>query len=281
MTTLYIVPTPLGNLEDITLRALRILGEVDLIATEDTRTTGRLLKHFDISNSLISYHEHTSPAKLERILQSLADGSNVALVSEAGTPLFSDPGYKLVRAAIEQGAEIVALPGPSALTTALPASGLPVDRFIFLGFLPRKAAARQRFLADVAAETATLVFFEAPHRLQATLAEMVKVFGSDRAVAVCRELTKLYEEVWRGSLAEAQQEWQERLPRGEFTLVVAGAALAGAWDEAAVEQAVREALEAGNGTKMVAQIVAGQSGWSKKMIYALVQQVKNNVDFEE
>ena len=281
MTTLYIVPTPLGNLEDITLRALRILREVDLIATEDTRTTGRLLKHFDISNSLISYHEHTSPAKLERILQSLAGGSDVALVSDAGTPLFSDPGYELVRAAIEQGAEIVALPGPSAITTALPASGLPLDRFTFLGFLPRKAAARSRFLADVSTETATLVFFEAPHRLQATLADMIKVFGEGRDVAVCRELTKLHEEIWRGRLGEAWQEWQERAPRGEFTLVVAGATLPEAWDEAAVTQAVTEALAAGNRTKTVAQMIASQSGWSKKRVYALAQRIKNNVDFKE
>jgi 16S rRNA (cytidine1402-2'-O)-methyltransferase len=275
MGKLYIVPTPIGNLEDITLRALRVLREVDLIATEDTRTTGRLLKHFEIECPMLSYHEHNEEARLERILQSLAQG-DVALVSEAGTPIFSDPGYKLVRTAIDQDFEVSALPGPSALLAALPASGLPLDRFSFYGFLPRKAGARRQLLAEVASQQNTLVFFETPHRLQSSLTDMVDILGEMRSIAICRELTKLYEEIWRGTLIEACQVWHERNPRGEFTLVVAGASVATVmWDQAQVEVAVTEALAAGNSCKGIAQEVAAQSGWSKKEVYTLALQVKN------
>ncbi len=231
MGTLYIIPTPLGNLEDITLRALRILGEVSLIATEDTRTTGRLLNHFDIQCPMLSYYEHSQATRLERVLEALTHG-DVALVSEAGTPLLSDPGYKLVRAAIEQGFSLVPLPGPCAITTALSAGGLPTDRFFFVGFLPRKGGERRRVLADISLQTATLVFFEAPHRLLAVIADMSQILGPERLIAVCRELTKHYEEIWRGSLVEAIREWTTRTPRGEFTLLVAGASPASAkWDE--------------------------------------------------
>jgi 16S rRNA (cytidine1402-2'-O)-methyltransferase len=273
MGKLYIVATPLGNLEDITLRALRILGQVSLIATEDTRTTGRLLKHFDLDRPMVSYYEHNKVTRLERIMEALTQG-DVALVSEAGAPLFSDPGYELVRTAIERGFEVVSIPGPSALTAALPVSGLPLDRFLFLGFLPRKPVARRRLLAEVEPQRATLVFFEAPHRLPETLADMVDILGATRAVAVCRELTKLYEEVWRGTLAEAQQEWSQREPRGEFTLVVAGAASPPIWDKTQVEAALTEVMTAGISSKDAAKRVATQSGWSKREVYALAQQVK-------
>jgi 16S rRNA (cytidine1402-2'-O)-methyltransferase len=273
MGTLYIVATPLGNLEDITLRALRILGQVSLIATEDTRTTGRLLKHFDLDRPMVSYYEHNKVTRLERIMEALSQG-DVALVSEAGTPLFSDPGYELVRTAIERGFEVVSIPGPSALTAALPVSGLPLDRFLFLGFLPRKSVARRRLLAEVEPQRSTLVFFEAPHRLQETLADMVDILGATRIVAVCRELTKLYEEVWRGTLAEAQQEWNQRELRGEFTLVVAGAATPSIWDKTQVETALIEVMAAGISSKDAAKQVAARSGWSKREVYALTQQVK-------
>jgi 16S rRNA (cytidine1402-2'-O)-methyltransferase len=275
MGTLYIVPTPLGNLEDITLRALRILQEVTLIATEDTRTTGRLLKHFEIQGRMISYHEHSQGSRLEQIVEALTQG-DVALVSEAGTPLLSDPGYKLVRTAIERGFGIVPLPGPSALTAALSASGLPTDRFLFVGFLPRKRGERRRTLAELAPYTATLVIFEAPHRLTATLADMVDILGAERLISVCRELTKIHEEIWRDALAEARQVWTKRKPRGEFTLVVAGAMPAPDWDETQVETALAEAIAAGATTKDAIRQITNQSGWSKRAVYALAQRIKDS-----
>lgn len=273
MGTLYLVATPLGNLEDITLRALRVLREVSLIATEDTRTTGYLLKHFDIHCPLVSYYEHNKVTRLERILGALEEG-DVALVSEAGTPLLSDPGYELVRVAIERGFRVVSIPGPSALTAALPASGLPTDRFLFLGFLPRKSGDRRRFLQEVAAEKATLIFFEAPHRLRETLADMIDLLGGDRVVAVCRELTKLHEEIWRGTLAEAQQEWAQREPRGEFSLVVAGAPPQAEWSQVRVETGLAQELAAGASVKDAVRRLTDQSGWGKREVYTLAQKIK-------
>ena len=278
MGILYLVPTPLGNLEDITLRALRILGEVSLIATEDTRTSGRLLKHFDISGALLSYHEYSDESRLARVLEALREG-DVALVSEAGTPLLSDPGYKLVQTAIEQGFDVVALPGPSAITMALAVSGLPTDRFLFVGFLPRKGNDRRRVLAEQAAQTATLIFFESPHRLRAALQDMIDILGPERLIAICRELSKLHEEVWRGTLTEAVSEWSERDPRGEFTLVVAGAELAvSEWDEGQVEVALTSALATGLSAKDATRQVTNQSGWPKREVYALAQQLKESID---
>ena len=281
MGTLYIVSTPMGNLEDITLRALRILGQVELVATEDTRTTGRLLKHFNISRPLVSFHEYSKPSQVTRIFEVLNQG-DVAIVSEAGTPLFSDPGYELVRAAIKQGYKIVSIPGPSALTAALPVSGLPTDSFFFLGFLPRKEKMRRRLLAEVATQRVTLVFFEAPHRLLASLKNMVDVLGPERLVAVCRELTKLHEEVWRGTLLEAYHEWQERPPRGEFTLVVAGDnSPPEVWAEEQVVQAVKKLIGTGATSNVAAKQVADQSGWTKKAVYALAIQVKKDDNFKK
>ena len=273
MGILYIVATPLGNLEDITLRALRILKEVSLVATEDTRTTGRLLKHFDIRCPMLSYYEHNKITRLDRVLTALDQG-DVALVSEAGTPLLSDPGYELVQAALAQGIEVVSIPGPSALTAAIPASGLPPDRFLFLGFLPRKAADRRGILAEFKSQPVTLIFFESPHRLQAALADMVDILGGDRNIAVCRELTKLYEEIWRGTLTEAVQEWTQREPKGEFTLVVSGAAPPPAWSEAQVEAALTNALAAGLKPSQAVRQVTDQSGWSKREVYALALKLK-------
>lgn len=272
--TLYIVPTPLGNLEDITLRALRVLREVSLIATEDTRTTGKLLKHFEISSPLISYFEHSQPGRLAQILAALETG-DVALVSEAGTPLLSDPGYRLVQAAVARGFTVTPLPGASAITVALSASGLPTDRFLFAGFLPRKAGERRQILTDLAEVQATLIFFEAPHRAQASLAAMAEVLGGERAVAVCRELTKLHEEIWRGTLAQAAQEWQQREPRGEFTLVIGGAPPPAAWDEAQVEASLREATAAGLSAKDAVKQVTAISGWPKSDVFDLMQQLKS------
>jgi len=274
MGTLYIVATPLGNLEDITLRALRILGEVSLIATEDTRTTGRLLKHFEISCPMLSYYEHNKVTRLERVLAALEVG-DVALVSEAGTPLLSDPGYELVRLAIRRGIEVVSIPGPSAVTAALPASGLAPDRFLFLGFLPRKAGGRRRLLAELQRQPATLVFFESPHRLTASLSAMIEVFGQGRSIAVCRELTKLHEEIWRGTLAGALEEWTEREPRGEFTLIIEGATDSPVWDRIEVESAMRTALARGLSAKEAVRQIKDRSGWSKREVYSLAQKIKD------
>ncbi len=273
MGKLFIVATPLGNLEDITLRALRILGEVSLIATEDTRTTGRLLNHFNITCPMTSYYEHNKITRLERVLDALSAG-DVALVSEAGTPLLSDPGYELVQAAIEQGVDVIPIPGPSAVATALSACGLPPDRFLFMGFPPRKTAARKTWLTAVQNQPATLVFYESPHRVRATLGDMVDVFGSDRPVAVCRELTKMYEEIWRGSLQEAVSEWQTRNPRGEFTLVIAGAKAAeDPWNENRVYSLLVELLDSGLSARDAVHGAVAQSGWPRRKVYALAQTI--------
>lgn len=268
MGTLYLVATPIGNLEDITLRALRVLRECSLVAAEDTRVTGRLLTHFDIEKPLVSHHEYSRPANVERILTVL-DGGDVALVSEAGMPLFSDPGYELVQAALEGGFAVVSIPGPSALTAALPLSGLPMDRFLYLGFLPRKASDRRRTLDEVADVRATLVLFEAPHRLRATLADAIDSLGADRRCTVCRELTKRHEEVWRGTLSGALAEWRDRKPRGEFTLVIEAASEPGPWDEGRVRAALSTLQAEGISRSEAARRVARQSGWAKSDVYAI------------
>jgi len=218
MPTLYIVATPIGNLEDVSLRALRTLREVKLIAAEDTRKTKRLLVTYDIKTPMTSYHEHNKWTKQDYILGHLKDG-DVALVSEAGTPGMSDPGYELIVAAIEQGVPVVPIPGPSVVTAALTISGLGTDRFTYLGFLPRRAGSRRRFLETVANEYGTIVVLEAPHRLLSTLNDMLLVLG-DRRIAVGRELTKIHEEVFRGKISQAIEHFTA--PRGEFTLIIEG-----------------------------------------------------------
>jgi 16S rRNA (cytidine1402-2'-O)-methyltransferase len=259
--TLVVVPTPIGNLEDITLRALRVLREVDLVACEDTRRTGRLLAHHGIKNSLVSYHEHNE----ERLAPELAERArtaNVALVSDAGTPLVSDPGYRLISACIERGIDIEVLPGPSAPITALVASGLPADTVVFLGFLPRKGRERTALLARIARERSTFVLFESPHRLARTLGEL----PGETAVAVCRELTKLHEEVFRGTVEEAARRFSEGT-RGEIVLVVRGGTKveASSLDEV-IEQA-RGYISEGESPSRAAARAAKESGRKKGEIY--------------
>ena len=220
MPTLFVVATPIGNLEDVSLRALRTLRAVRLIAAEDTRTARRLLDAYDIRTAVTSYHEHNKWAKLEYLLHYLEVGGDVALVSEAGTPGIADPGHELIVAASERGIPVVAVPGPSVVISALAVSALPTDRFTYLGFLPRQTGKRQRLLQSVAAEPGTLVVLEAPHRLQETLQDILVTLG-DRRIAVCRELTKVHEEVFRSSVSEAIVHFAE--PRGEFTLIIEGA----------------------------------------------------------
>lgn len=218
MPSLYVVGTPIGNLEDITLRALRVLREVRLIAAEDTRQTKKLLTTYGIKTPMTSYHGHSRRAKLGYILNYLKEG-DVALVSNAGMPGISDPGYELIVAAREQNIPVVPIPGPSVVITSLVVSGLPADRFVGLGFLPRKAGDRQRVLKSVAEETGTIIILESPHRLRATLNDIWLILG-DRPIAVCRELTKIHEEVFRGTVSQAIARFPE--PRGEFTLAIAG-----------------------------------------------------------
>lgn len=269
MGTLYLVATPIGNLEDMTFRAVRVLKEAGLIAAEDTRTSGRLLQHFGIETPLTSYFEHNKLAKLDRILAALETG-DVALISEAGMPGISDPGYELVVAAIKAGYPVVPIPGPSALVTALAASGLPTDSFVYLGFLPRKSGQRRAVLREVADQPRTVVFYEAPHRVVETLADLSAELGEERPVVLARELTKRYEEFWRGTLAEAQAHVAAQEPRGEFVILVGGApAGQQMWDDERVRQGLRE-LQAGGitGSKAVKQ-VARQSGRSRSEVYDL------------
>ncbi len=219
MPTLYIVPTPIGNLEDITLRALRVLEEVDLIAAEDTRVTRKLLARYSISTPTTAFHDHNRAQKTPYLLDMLPE-KDIALVSDAGTPTLNDPGQQLVAAAASAGFTITALPGASAITTAAAVSGIPAAGFVYLGYLPSRKAARARFLEGIASEPNTLVAFETPHRLTASLKDILEALG-DRRLAVCRELTKLHEEVFRGTVSEAIDHFTE--PRGEFTLVMEGA----------------------------------------------------------
>jgi 16S rRNA (cytidine1402-2'-O)-methyltransferase len=276
MGILYLVATPIGNLEDITLRALRILKEAALIAAEDTRTARHLLSHFAIATPVTSYFEHNKLEKIEDILEALNRG-DVALISEAGMPGLSDPGYELVRAALEHGIRVVPVPGPSALTTALVASGLPTDQFVYLGFLPRQKSARRKLLQAVAKEPRTIIAYEAPHRIRDALDDIAATLG-DRPISVARELTKLYEEFFRGRVNEARVHFETQEPRGEFTLVIAGTSaepgmpdstVDSSWDDARVLEAVRDLLATGLARTEAVKRVAKASGRARREVYQL------------
>ncbi|MFQ5343488.1 MAG: 16S rRNA (cytidine(1402)-2'-O)-methyltransferase [Anaerolineae bacterium] len=267
--TLYVVATPIGNLEDITLRALRVLKEVALIAAEDTRTTRKLLSRYDIHTPLTSYHEHTPSAKEEELLDSLAR-QNIALVTEAGMPGISDPGVRLIRSAVDRGYAVVPAPGPSAVTTAVAVSGLPADTFLYLGFLPRDAVERVTLLKSVALLPHTLVAFESPHRLRASLNDLADVLD-DRQIVLCRELTKVYEEVWRGTMSEALRHFEIVEPRGEFTLVIEGVVEEppAPWTEAQVRALLAERKAQGARAKETVKEVAELARWPKRDVYQL------------
>lgn len=221
MGILYIVPTPVGNMEDMTLRAIRTLKEVDLILAEDTRTSGVLLKHFDIKNHLMSHHKFNEHGTSAGIVERLKAGQNIALISDAGTPGISDPGFFLVREAVAAGITVQCLPGATAFVPALVDSGLPCDRFVFEGFLPQKKG-RQTRMERLSEEDRTMVFYESPYRVLKTLQQLAEHFGSDRLVSCCREISKVHEECVRGTLSEVIAHFQEKEPRGEFVIVVAG-----------------------------------------------------------
>ncbi len=273
MGTLYLVSTPIGNLEDVTLRALRILGEVDVIAAEDTRQTRKLLDRYEIDTPLISYHDHNEAVKLKVMLDHLAKGS-VALVSDAGTPLVSDPGFKLVRAAASAGHAVSPIPGPSAPIAALTASGLPTDSFVFLGWLPRKAKQRQSVLEQLTQESRTMVAMEAPHRLRETLQDLETEFGPERQIAVCRELTKKFEEIVRGTLSDVREHFDREEPRGEITLVIGGGDWASEWDEASVREVVSQRIAEGMRRSEAARQVAAETGWPRREVYRLAEKTE-------
>ncbi|MEO7718969.1 MAG: 16S rRNA (cytidine(1402)-2'-O)-methyltransferase [Capsulimonas sp.] len=283
--TLYIVATPIGNLEDITLRALRILKEADLVAAEDTRHTLKLLAHFEITTPLISFHQHSDTDRADHLVYKIAEeGKSVALVTDAGTPGVSDPGVELVRAAIAAGVTVVPIPGASAVLSALVGSGLPPARFAFEGFLPRtKSDRREKLAAFAAEETRTLVFYEAPNRTRETLTDMRDIFGADRPAAVGRELTKKFEEFVRGPLGDVLAHFTKNEARGEITIVVAGrdAATVTAPDEIELSPeermlaALRACLEAGVSERDAVRQVSMDLKLSKRDVYAAALALKN------
>lgn len=276
MGTLYLVATPIGNLEDITLRALRVLKESVLIAAEDTRQTLKLLQRYEIKTPSISYHEHNKLNRVESILSALA-GGDVALVSDAGTPGLNDPGYELVLAVLQAGYRVSPIPGASAPISALVISGLPTDAFTYLGYLPRKPSERRRRLAECVNLPYTLIFLETPHRLREALRDIEMVLG-DRPVAVARELTKLYEDVFRGSISQASAYYAVNEPRGEFTLVIGchPPEAAGVWDEDHLDEALRAALASGVSAARLSGEMAARSGWQRRDIYRKIQHLKND-----
>ncbi len=274
MPTLYVVATPIGNLEDISPRALRVLREVGLIAAEDTRQTGKLLAHFDIHTPTTSYFEHNKLNKLDLILSRLETG-DVALVSDGGFPGISDPGYELIREAIARDITVTPVPGPSALLAALVVSGFATDAFVFIGFLPRRAGDRGRLLAENAADVRTLLCLEAPHRLLESLTDIRRELGN-RRVAVCRELTKLHEEVFRGTVDEALAHFGAGEVRGEITLVVEGRRTetpAELWDDVRIRHALKDLIELGVERKEAAKQIAQQSGWERREVYKIATEL--------
>jgi len=270
---LYLVPTPIGNLKDITLRALEVLESVDEIAAEDTRTSLKLLNHFQIKKSLFSYHKHNEQGKSLDIINKLKNGVNIALITDAGTPGISDPGSIIVEKCIEENIEFEVLPGATAITTALVYSGLDTTKFIFRGFLPRENKDRNPIIEEIKNVRDTLIFYEAPHRLLNTL-EYIKDNLGDRKIAVCRELTKLHEEIYRGKISDAINYFNEVRPRGEFVLVIQGksdedikAEKEAKWNSLSIEEHLIKTIESGIDKKEAIKIVAKERGISKKEVY--------------
>ena len=270
MGTLYLVATPIGNLEDMSPRAVRILREATLIAAEDTRHTGKLLKHFEIKTPITSYFEHNKINRLDFILEKLSTG-DVALVSDAGTPAVNDPGYELVRAALASNFDVKPVPGPSAPIAALTVSGLPTDSFLYLGYLPHKTSDRHKFIGQVTHLSYTLIFLESPYRVVEALEDILSIIG-DRQICVAREMTKMFEEYWRGTVSGALEHFKSQPPRGEFTLVIEGKRKNenGKWTEEELLEAVEQQLSGEKSAKEISVALAEQSGWNKKDIYRLI-----------
>jgi 16S rRNA (cytidine1402-2'-O)-methyltransferase len=275
--TLYVVATPIGNLEDITLRALRVLKEVDLIAAEDTRHTQKLLGHYDIRTPLTSYHEHNERAKAPALVARLLDGASIALVCDAGTPAIADPGYRLVVAAVAAAVRVTPVPGAAALTAALSVVALPTDRFVFEGFLAEKRRERRARLQALRDERRTLIFYEAPHRLKDTLGDLEEIFG-DRTIAVAREMTKINEEVQRGRLHEISAEIAERDVRGELVIVVHGFTGESAVPEELLRTEIRELQATGMRVKEIAELIGEKYACPKKQIYSMALELQKRIN---
>lgn len=275
---LYIVATPIGNLEDITFRAIRILKTVDLIAAEDTRHSGKLLKHYQISTPTFSYHQHNNKAKIKDILNLLKQGKNIALISDAGIPIISDPGYELVKNCLEENINIIPIPGANAALTALIASGLSCEKFVFEGFLPTKNKLRSDLLNSLKRETRTIIFYEAPHRLERTLIDFKEVFGGKRNIVLARELTKLYEEFWRGNIEEAIAFYKDlHKPKGEYTIVLEGNLNNGelTLTEEEVKKELENLLKQGISKTEASRQLAQFSSFSKRQIYQFALEIFN------
>lgn len=273
---LFVCATPIGNLGDITLRAIEVLKSVDLIAAEDTRITLKLLNHYGIHKPLISYHQHSPPKRLEWLLQQLKEGKDIALVCNAGTPGVSDPGVPLIRKALQEGIRVVAVPGASAVTAAISVSGMDAQRFIFLGFLPRDRKERKELIEKVKPLPFTIVIYEAPHRLRESLTDLLEVLG-DRGVTLCRELTKLHEEVTLTTLSALRRRYEKETPIGEFTLVIEGAReekRAFNWDE--IDEAIKSALKEGKPVKEIAKEVASAFGAPRSEVYKRVLKLRGS-----
>ena len=274
---LYIVATPIGNLEDISLRALRILKEVDRIAAEDTRHTRILLSHYDIRTPLVSYHEHNEKTQAQRLVECLQRGENIALVSDAGTPAISDPGFRLVVEALRADVRIIPLPGPSALATVLSASGLPTDRFAFEGFLPAKRQERDARLHALRSESRTLIFYEAPHRVKESLRTMRRILG-DREIVVAREVSKVHEEFLRGSIEQVLAQLAEREVKGELTIVVHGAGREAQVSEEELIAQIRRMAEEGIGVKQISELLGERHQVAKREVYRLALSIRNSAE---
>lgn len=273
---LYIVATPIGNLEDITFRAIRILKTVDLIAAEDTRHSGKLLQHYQISTPTFSYHQHNNKAKIKDILNLLKQGKNIALISDAGIPIISDPGYELVKNCLEENINIIPIPGANAALTALIASGLSCEKFVFEGFLPTKNKLRSDLLNSLKRETRTIIFYEAPHRLEKTLIDFQEVFGGKRNIVLARELTKLYEEFWRGNIEEAIAFYKDlHKPKGEYTIVLEGNLNNGelTLTEEEVKKELENLLKQGISKTEASRQLAQFSSFSKRQIYQFALEI--------
>lgn len=280
MSTLYLVATPIGNLADITLRAIETLKSVSLIAAEDTRVTKKLLNRYQIHNQIISLYAQTETRRIPAILEALEQG-DVALVSDSGTPAFNDPGYQLVKAVIQAGHRVSPIPGPCAPIAALVASGLPTDRFIYLGFLPRRANDLKLLVEKISALPYTMIVLEAPHRLLRTLTLLHQHFGS-RTIVIAREITKYYEEFWRGTIPQAITHFSANEPRGEITMIIAGIQQSNQkWDESKLIKAILQRVRTGTNLKNLSLDLAKESGWQSKEIYQRAVKVKSGLESED
>ena len=268
--TLYLVGTPIGNLGDMTMRGIQVLRDVDTIAAEDTRHTGKLLHHFEIKTPQISYHQHNEQQRIPELIGQLQAGKSIALVTDAGMPGISDPGYLIVLACVAAGIRVIPIPGVTAVITAVSASGLPSDRFVFEGFLPAKGQERKGRLEAVSGEDRTLVFYESPHRLRQTLADFATTFGTERQIVIGRELTKLHEEFWRGEIGAAIEHYTQTEPQGEYAIVLAGAPVSHpTLSDEAIERALIELMLNDTSRSQASRIVAEQISQSRRYVYQL------------